>query len=658
MDLARPAVSVRRSLVATLALTLAISGGMIGSTAYGQVDDHPLDPARNTPLPCELVNSTLSLPARSDRNLEHLANRCGIVGTDVEFQSRKDANGKVHDYAFLGTMGAGMRIWDITNPQSPIRAGRYLDPGWQNDVQVRGDIAVISFDLDGNTSTCLAGHEGIDIVRMRYRPAGAADNNSGTPHFTTSRITCIRNEPGGAHNSTIHPSGKWVAISNPSDWAVDVIDLRNGASNAKQIYRLIDVSRQDEPSEKSSKCATTATYDCIVMKRPNGDPAFEPFRPHDVFFSRDGNTMYVAAIQSTFIVNVAKVLAGSVKTISIIPNVRPGTPTHSRYNIEISHQADTSPDGKILVISDERGGGLQNTECTEDENGVIGGLHFYALGQLPGVSKSVGASPSNPKKLGVYFNPNPGLEVELADIQAFLATRLERGCTAHVFRIGGNGTASPGPIDARYDGVSRLWGRLLAEAWYGAGVWYINFAGPKNNNDGIVEDKYTTWGNTWGWNVQYGADTWSAKEYKGFIYAGDMLRGFDVYSCYNGRACDPAVWLTKTGPAAAKRGSTVTFEISYRNAGPAASQNAKITDKLPSQLVFVSASNGGSYNATTGTVTWSLGSVSAGSSGSVILKAKVRSTAAVGTGIVNQADFTGDNTVSPNTAVTVTWVTP
>jgi len=26
-----------------------------------------------------------------------------------------------------------------------------------------------------------------------------------------------------------------------------------------------------------------------------------------------------------------------------------------------------------------------------------------------------------------------------------------------------------------------------------------------------------------------GAETWSAKEYKGYIYAGDMTRGFDVY---------------------------------------------------------------------------------------------------------------------------------
>jgi cell division septation protein DedD len=46
---------------------------------------------------------------------------------------------------------------------------------------------------------------------------------------------------------------------------------------------------------------------------------------------------------------------------------------------------------------------------------------------------------------------------------------------------------------------------------------------------GALDDPRTTWGRTLGWNVMPGADTWSAKEYKGFIYAGDMARGFDIY---------------------------------------------------------------------------------------------------------------------------------
>jgi hypothetical protein len=66
-------------------------------------------------------------------------------------------------------------------------------------------------------------------------------------------------------------------------------------------------------------------------------------------------------------------------------------------------------------------------------------------------------------------------------------------------------------------------------AWYGSGVWRVDFSGPPSDGDGIAEDARTTWGNTKGWSVMPGADTWSAKEYKGHVYAGDMLRGFDVY---------------------------------------------------------------------------------------------------------------------------------
>jgi hypothetical protein len=66
-------------------------------------------------------------------------------------------------------------------------------------------------------------------------------------------------------------------------------------------------------------------------------------------------------------------------------------------------------------------------------------------------------------------------------------------------------------------------------AHYGAGVWHIDFSSASSSLDGIAEDPQSTWGNTLGWNVMPGAETWSAKEYKGFIYAGDMGRGFDVY---------------------------------------------------------------------------------------------------------------------------------
>src|SRR5918994_6227628 len=55
------------------------------------------DPAHNTPLPCEAI-STPGLVPRSAQNLTHIANICGFVGTDLEFQSRRVADGTTRDY--------------------------------------------------------------------------------------------------------------------------------------------------------------------------------------------------------------------------------------------------------------------------------------------------------------------------------------------------------------------------------------------------------------------------------------------------------------------------------------------------------------------------------------------------------------------------------
>ena len=138
------------------------------------------------------------------------------------------------------------------------------------------------------------------------------------------------------------------------------------------------------------------------------------FRPHDLFFSPDGNTMYVAALNSTFIMdssNLTQPGQTSVRTLAIIPNVsEQSPPAPVSHNIYLSHQADVTPDGKILVITDERGGGIQETSCQQPGQRIIGAMHFWALAPVDGAPQSAGASPTSPKKLGQLREPDAAPE--------------------------------------------------------------------------------------------------------------------------------------------------------------------------------------------------------------------------------------------------------
>ena len=484
----------RLSIVLTIFALLVPAPGLL----LGQENDLGVsaDPAHNTPLPCEALG-TPGLVPRSARNITHVANVCGFVGTDIEFQSRRASDGAVHDYAFLGTMGAGLRIFDVTDPAHPTLAGSYTDPGWQNDVQVRGDTAVVSFDpvvVGPHVSECLRAKQptsvrqgGSDIVRLSYDPAAAT--------FTTALVDChvVQTVNNGAHNATLHPSGEWLAIDT-TQTGVEVVDLRT--SPVRMVRKI---------------------------------PSSVVGAAHDTSFSADGNTMYAASPGTgTFIVDVSNIFEHDATTIAFIPNnTEPGGSSNPR-NLTTSHQADVSSNGSVLVFTDERGGGLSNTACNTNPTGIIGGMHFWALAPVAGGPAD--ATTATPRRLGSWFYPNPGLAVDPLEPVLVGIGRAERACTIHVFRNGGNGSVSPGPIQGGFDGVSSLPATQAVAAHYGAGVWWIDYSSAATAADGIAESQFTDWGNTRGWNVMPGAETWSAKEYKGYIYAGDMTRGFDVYA--------------------------------------------------------------------------------------------------------------------------------
>jgi hypothetical protein len=518
-----------RFRIILLAVALAAGGAIAAGKA---LTGDPLDPVRNVALPCEAV-STPGLVPRAAKNIAHVANVCGFVGTDIEFQSRTAADGRVHDYAFVGSMGGGTRIFDVTDPAHPVAAGRYSDPGYQNDVQVSGDVLVLGFDslgVSGATSACLrqkgsgtAGQTraGVDIVRLDFDPETAT--------FETRLVDCYLSSLGsaGAHTTTIHPSGEWLTV-NTSFNGIEVVDIRSAPAT---LVRTIPETVADDA--------------------------------HDVSFSRDGTKLYSAGLDSTRILDVSDIRNRPATVLATIPNAATAEQGADGQVIQLSHQSDTSSDGTVLVVTDEAGGGITETRCNEGPSGKIGAAHFWSV-------------EGEPRKLGSWLYPNPLLTVDpLAPALAAIG-RTERACTIHVFRNGGNGTAGPGPVAPGFDGVSRLPDRQFVTAHYGAGTWHVDFSGPSSSTDGVAEDPRSTWGNTLGWNVMPGAETWSAKEYKGYVYTGDMTRGFDVFSLTR---CDGAGCLVRptNTPGRAKGGGQAPGEAAELSILSGPSKGGKAT---------------------------------------------------------------------------------
>jgi hypothetical protein len=85
-----------RKLLALSVLSVAAMLVGVFVTCAGAGEADVTDSARNTALPCEAV-STEGGASRAAKDIVHLANACGFVGTDVELQSRKDARGNVQE---------------------------------------------------------------------------------------------------------------------------------------------------------------------------------------------------------------------------------------------------------------------------------------------------------------------------------------------------------------------------------------------------------------------------------------------------------------------------------------------------------------------------------------------------------------------------------
>ena len=292
-------------------------------------------------------------------------------GTDLEF-----ATVRGRDYAVAASEGeqGGVRLFDLTaDPARPPLVGYLPCTVSQNDVQVRGTTVFMAVDDAVTRTDCFStlgalpalGVLAIDISHPRRpRPVGFVGI------------------PLGAHNTTLHPSGAWLYVSdselNPTVTSVTT----SGATSQTGRIEVLDV--RDPRRMRHVR----------TLGLPTG------LSSHDISFNRSGTRAYSAALTETLVLDTSDPAAPTVLTTIVDPL------------INIHHGADPTPDGTHLYITDEQAGAVANGVCN------VGGVWVYDI-----------TNELVPVKTGFYpFSPASSLT---ATTNSGVLT-----CTAHVLDYG------------------------------------------------------------------------------------------------------------------------------------------------------------------------------------------------------------------------------
>ncbi len=413
-------------------------------------------------------------PLAPTPSLKAVAHLQWTGGTDLEFLRlhgrRYVVAGAQNNYN--PTTSPGLRVVDVTSPTRPKVVGFLPCNTSQNDVQVRSHYAYLAVDFNAKTSPLdddcwtqldLPPKDGVVVVDLTKpsRPRAVG--------FLLLKT--------GAHNTTVHPTKPLLYVSESESLNPDPDDP------LEPVY-VVDVANPRKPR-------IVRTFDLGP-----GDSA------HDITFNKKGTRAYVAAGfgGGTFILDTSKPTEPAV--IGRIADPA----------INFAHQADPTPNGRYLLVTDELAGAEGNTYCPG------GGIHVWDI-----------SDETKPVKVGAYFIPDtfvtadPGPRPNIVGV----GPRIYR-CTAHVMRIAPDG-------------------KTLVMAWYSQGVQVLDLSGLPGYSVGASGvDRGSGIRRLGSWVVK-GGDAWSAKmDSRGYVFTGDTQRGMDVVRFTRNAAntADPGIWLT------------------------------------------------------------------------------------------------------------------
>jgi hypothetical protein len=417
---------------------------------------------------------TAAPPLSATPNMKPVAHLQWRGGTDLEFLRIKGrryvVQGAQNNYNDTGS--AGLRVVDVTTPSKPKVTGYLPCNTSQNDIQVQGHLAFVAVDFN-----------------QKVDPKGRHDCWEQLDRGVTEGIVIVELAdprhpkaigfhplPTGAHNTTVHPTKPLLYVSES--------ELANPSATAVSPVYIVDVTNPRKPK-------LVRTFDIGASENA-----------HDITFNRKGTRAYVAS--------------GFGGVTVIVDTTNPVKPTVvgrvADPAINFAHQADPTPDGKYLLITDELAGAEGNMYCPG------GGIHVWDI-----------SNEAVPVKVGAYFIPDsfasadPGPRPNVVGVGPTMFR-----CTAHVMRIAPDG-------------------KTLVMAWYSQGVQVLDLSGLPGYSVGVSGvDSGSGIKRLANWTAA-GVDTWSAKmDDRGYVFTGDTQRGMDVlkFDRKKAHATTPGTWLT------------------------------------------------------------------------------------------------------------------
>ena len=398
----------------------------------------------------------------------------GYANSDLAFSG---------DLAFQGSFN-GVQIWDISNPQRPVRRGAIVCPGGQGDVSVYENLLFMSVEETRGRVDC--GTQGVTgaVSAERFRGVRIFDiSDVDAPRQVAAVQTCR-----GSHTHTL--------VTDPKD-STHVYVYVQGTSPVRPGAELAGCSGRP-PAEDSATALFRIEVIHVLLREPQNARIVSAPR---IFADSAGNIAglwrggaHGSGSQETAVTDQCHditaypaigLAAGACSGNGILLDISdPANPRRIDEvvdpNFAYWHSATFDNEGSTVIFTDEWGGGTP-PRCLAGDRPAWGANALFTLRER---------------------------ELELASYYKLPAAQTEtENCVAH------NGSLVPIP------------GRdVMVQAWYQGGISVFDFTDPKNP----VEIAYFDRGPMSAEQLALGG-YWSAYWYNGHVVGSEIGRGLDLF---------------------------------------------------------------------------------------------------------------------------------